>query len=77
MKHYQRLKKENEHLKEALQESSTQLAIRTREKESLQEQLDIAQLGVPEWTESEKKNLNTRIDGYLKEIDKCLALLNA
>ena len=38
--------------------------------------MDVVKLGSGNLNEAEKNALSKRIDVYLKEIDKCLALLN-
>jgi len=70
------LQKENQQLRKEI----VSLQERNAEKQSLlqelQNQLDAAKLGGASLGETEKAALEKRIDGYLKEIDKCLALLN-
>jgi chromosome segregation ATPase len=70
------LQKENQQLKKEL-EKQTAL---TEEKQalvlSLQQQVDVVKMGSGSLNEAEKAALSKRIDGYLKEIDQCLALLN-
>ena len=55
-------------------------AIVTEEKEqslrAIQQQIDVLKLGSGSLNEEEKNALGKRIDIYLKEIEKCLALLN-
>ncbi|QES90365.1 hypothetical protein [Rhizosphaericola mali] len=74
---YKRLQKENTNLKEELHETSTQLALHKKENEKLKQQIDVANIGANNWSETEKSNLNKRIDSYLKEIEKCLEYLNS
>ncbi len=74
---YKRLQKENANLKAELHDASTKLAISLKENENLHQKLDVSNIGVSEWTTQEKQNLQKRIDGYLKEIEKCMELLNA
>jgi len=76
LKQYQLVQKENVQLRKELtrtqethQEKETQL-------NALQQQVDVLKLGMQGWNEAEKAALEKRIDVYLKEIDKCLALLN-
>ncbi len=70
------LQKENQRLKKELEK----LAIQNGEKQemivALQQQADALKLGSGTLNETEKNALGKRIDMYLKEIDKCLALLN-
>jgi len=76
MLRYKRLQKENTNLKAELHDVSTKLAISLKENESLHQKLDVSNIGVASWTPTEKQNLQKRIDGYLKEIEKCMELLN-
>lgn len=70
------VQKENQQLRKELERWQAQ----NEEKESrilaLQNQLDAVKLGALSLNETEKTALGKRIDGYLKEIDKCIALLN-
>ena len=70
------LQKENQRLKKDLEKVGSQNLEKQAIVQSLQEQMDVAKLGTENLTAEEKKALSKRIDGYLKEIDKCLALLN-
>ncbi|WP_447640893.1 MULTISPECIES: hypothetical protein [Chitinophagaceae] len=74
---YKRLQKENANLKAELHDVSTKLAISLKENESLHQKLDVSNIGASSWTSQEKQNLQKRIDGYLKDIEKCMELLNA
>lgn len=77
MVRFKRLQKENSNLKVELHDVSTKLAISRKENESLHQRLDVSNIGVSNWSETEKQNLQKRIDAYLKDIDKCMELLNA
>ena len=70
------LQKENQRLKKDLEKVGSQNLEKQAVVQSLQQKMDLAKLGTENLTEEEKKALSKRIDGYLKEIDKCLALLN-
>lgn len=80
LRQQQLLHKENQRLRREV-DRATQLS---QEKEDLamllQQQMDALKLGggaSSSRSEEDKTTLEKRIDGYLKEIDKCLALLNA
>ena len=76
LKNYQHLQKENVQLKKALEKKSTE-TIEAKEKlQAIAQQIDILKLSKNGFDETEKVVLEKRIDIYLKEIDKCLALLN-
>jgi hypothetical protein len=70
------LKNENQRLQKELEKA---VALNTEKQNLLQlmqQQLDAAKLGSGNLNEAEKNALTKRIDIYLKEIDKCIALLN-
>ncbi|SJZ34500.1 hypothetical protein [Sediminibacterium ginsengisoli] len=70
LKDNQRLKKELEKAQLSGEEKDAAILL-------LQQQTDALKLGAAQRTPEEKAELEKRINGYLKEIDKCLALLNA
>jgi regulator of replication initiation timing len=70
------LQKENLKLKKELDKSSAIHEEKERSLQAVRQQMDVLKLGSGNLTEDEKNALGKRIDGYLKEIDKCLALLN-
>ncbi|MBG9376579.1 hypothetical protein I5907_10060 [Panacibacter sp. DH6] len=63
------LQKENTSLKIALEERDDSIA-------RLRQQVDVSQLNTAGLSDKEKLELRKRIDVYLAEIDKCLALIN-
>lgn len=69
-KEIQRLQKENVRLTEQLQ-SRTQLA------NELHQRVDAKNFSASHLSEKAKKDLEKRINTYLKDIDKCLALLHS
>lgn len=71
------LQKENQKLKKDLERALTENAEKQESLHAIQQQVDALKLGSGgALSETEKNALGKRIDGYLKEIDKCLALLN-
>jgi chromosome segregation ATPase len=76
LKQYRLLQKENAQLKKELLKSQENIHGKTDQLQTLQQQVDVLKLGVNGWSEQEKIELEKRIDVYLKEIDKCIALLN-
>lgn len=69
-KEIKRLQKENNKLKEQLQAKSELV-------DQLQRKMDSMKLNGGLMDESSKKDLEKRINTYLKDIDKCLALLHS
>ncbi len=77
LKKYEQLKKENKLLVIKLQEQQS-LVLTGQEKISLLEQrIDAGKMGLEYLEEEDKTRLKERIDHYLADIEKCLALLNS
>jgi regulator of replication initiation timing len=71
------LQRENQKLKKDLEKAIVENNEREQSLQALQQQVDAVKLGSGNLlNDTEKTVLSKRIDGYLKEIDKCLALLN-
>jgi predicted nuclease with TOPRIM domain len=70
LKEIQRLSRENEHLK-------SQLQLRDLQTSKLNEKVDAFNISSMSMSNEAKLDLERRINSYLKEIDKCLALLNS
>ena len=76
LKQYQLLQKENQQLLKESKSTKAQLESVTTEKNRLLQQVDAMKINGSTMEESSKKDLEKRINLYLKEIDHCLALLN-
>lgn len=74
---HQSLKNENTVLKRKVHELQQALDSKAEALAKLQASAQVAQLGVQQWDEAEKQALEKKINQYLKEIDKCLSLLNS
>jgi hypothetical protein len=76
IKQYQQLQKENLQLKS--QAEKTVIAIKEKNKTigDLQQKIDIKLIQSNQLTKEDKKALEKKMDGYLKEINTCLSLLN-
>ncbi|GAB3425252.1 hypothetical protein GCM10027516_27220 [Niabella aquatica] len=68
--------KENQLLKEALTEARQQARSAGQTAEALQHQLDAKKYSQALMDPGEKKAFEKKINGYIKEIDKCIALLS-
>ncbi len=75
-KRYSALKKENLRLQAEAQKLSDTIAQKEEELQQFRHQTAILQSGIQNWHPEQKKLFAKRIDTYLKEIDKCIALLN-
>ena len=76
LKQYQQIQKENQQLLKETKSTKAQLESVTIEKNRLLQQVDAMKINGSTMEESSKKDLEKRINLYLKEIDHCLALLN-
>lgn len=70
------LQKENARLKKELAKAAEKQQQAQEQLLHLQQQLDAARINTGDQSPDEKKQLSKRIDMYLKEIDKCLAIIN-
>ncbi len=78
LKAYKHIQKENQQLQKEAVALHQQQALGKQKLSQLEQQLAAAQLsGGGIGNDAEKQKLQQKIDAYLKEIDKCIALLHA
>lgn len=70
------LQKENLDLRSALVEAKQQALVASASADQLQIQLDARKYSQATMDTEEKKAFEKKINGYIREIDKCIALLN-
>ena len=75
LKNYTAMQKENAKLKEELSDAQQKATAQLKITDELKQQVSILKLSSGEMDEAEKKEFEKRINGYLKEIDRCIALL--
>lgn len=75
LKQFQVLQKENEKLKLELEQKSTFEKEMLKKTEALQQQVEIARVSAGQPGKDAKAELEKRINAYVKEIDRCIALL--
>lgn len=75
LKQYAALQKENVQLKEELNKSKEEAKAQQHQIDTLKQKLDILKLNAGEMSEVDKKEFEKKINTYLKEIDRCIALL--
>lgn len=75
LKQFAVLQKENTRLKEELNSSKDQASSHQKNIETLKQQIDVLKLSSGEMSGTDKKEFEKKINGYLKEIDRCIALL--
>ncbi|MEI8099037.1 MAG: hypothetical protein WCG74_09385 [Sediminibacterium sp.] len=76
LKQQQVLQKENQKLKKDLEKILSEKDQKEVQLQGLAEQIQTVKLGTANWSSTEKALMEKRIDGYLKDIEKCLLLLN-
>ena len=76
LKDYSALQKENLRLKEELDKNRTQSFNNQQTIGDLRQQVEILKVTSGEWDEKDKKEFEKRINTYIKEIDRCIALLS-
>jgi hypothetical protein len=75
LKQHQNLHKENERLKEELKKMQDRGDILSRDAEKFRQQAEVSKLTGRGLEEGDKKMLEKRLNQYVREIDKCIALL--
>jgi chromosome segregation ATPase len=69
------LQRENVQLKEELNKSKEEARVQQQHIDTLKQKVDILKLNAGEMSEADKKEFEKKINTYLKEIDRCIALL--
>ena len=76
LKEYAALQKENLRLKEELDKNRTQSFAHQQNIVDLKQQVDVLKITSGDWDPNDKKEFEKRINSYIKEIDRCIALLS-
>jgi hypothetical protein len=76
LKDHSALQKENLRLKEELDKNRTQSFTNQQTIEELKQQVDVLKITSGDWDHNDKKEFEKRINSYIKEIDRCIALLS-
>ena len=75
LKQHAAVMKENRKLREELESVRQKIMVQQKSADELKQQVIILKLSAGEMSEQDKKEFEKRINGYLKEIDRCIALL--
>ena len=70
------LQKENGDLKKELEASKKETATHHSNIDELKQQVSILKMNTVEMNENDKKEFEKRLNLYIKEIDRCIALLS-
>ncbi|HVT83893.1 MAG TPA: hypothetical protein VHD35_01755 [Chitinophagaceae bacterium] len=76
LKNHVALQKENIQLRQEIEKLKKHAAQQQKSIEDLKQQSDILKLSTHKMSTADKKELEKRINSYLKEIDRCIALLS-
>lgn len=76
LKQYAAVQKENSKLKEELEIAKQKSSAQQKNIDELKEQAGILKINAGEMNEADKKDFEKRITNYVKEIDRCIAMLS-
>lgn len=75
LKQHTALQKEYALVKDELQETQLSLSAYQKSSDELKQQVGILKAASGEMNEADKKEFEKRLNNYIKEIDRCIALL--
>jgi regulator of replication initiation timing len=75
LKQHTALQKENSKLKEELETTQQKILTQQKSADELKQQVSILKVSAGDMSEADKKEFEKRINGYLKEIDRCITML--
>ena len=76
LKQQSALQNENQHLKKELAKSTKHSLIYQQHIDDLKQQVEVLKITSGNWEEKDKKDFEKRINTYIKEIDRCIAMLS-
>ncbi|GAC1447870.1 MAG: hypothetical protein NVSMB7_08910 [Chitinophagaceae bacterium] len=76
LKQYRVSQKENEKLKKELADIKGMQAEKARQMEELEQKVAILKTATNNMNDSDKKELEMRLNQYIREIDKCITMLS-
>ena len=77
LKQHEILQKENDKLKGELIPSKQREALLLEQIGRLEQQVMVLKTGTGHMSEIDKKELDKKLNGYLREIDRCISMLSA
>lgn len=75
LKQHTALQKENDKLKEEVESLKQKIVTQQQNTDELKQLVSVLKLNAGEMNESDKKEFERRINMYVKEIDRCIAML--
>ena len=76
LRQHNRLERENEKLREEIEEWKAKEAAALARADELQQQISILKLAAGQMNEKDKKTFERKLNTYIKEIDKAIAYLS-
>jgi peptidoglycan hydrolase CwlO-like protein len=70
------LQKENDLLKQEISSFKNETAVHKSNMDELKQQVSILKMNTAEMNEPDKKEFEKRLNHYIREIDRCIALLS-
>ena len=70
------MQQESDRLRRTLTETEEKLRQAQEQRNLLRLQLDVLKMNAGELNTADKKEIEKKLNGYLKEIDRCIALLS-
>ncbi len=76
LKQYTQLQKENKQLKENAKLAEEKIAAQEQKLDDMKQQVSLLKLNTRGMKETDKKEFEKTLSGYIREIDRCIALLH-
>jgi phage host-nuclease inhibitor protein Gam len=76
LKQHSSLQNENQRLKTDLEKAAKKILAYQQNTDDLKQQVEVLKITSGNWDETDKKEFEKRINSYIKEIDRCIALLS-
>ena len=76
LKEYASLQKENLHLRNELDQTKQNSLQNMQMTDQLKQQVEVLKISSGTWDARDKKEFEKRINQYIKDIDRCIALLD-
>lgn len=76
LKQHFSLQNENQRLKTDLEKATKKVLVYQQNIDDLKQQVEVLKITSGNWDETDKKEFEKRINNYIKEIDRCIALLS-
>lgn len=76
LRQHNALQKENSQLKEDLDNTKKQIAVHQESMDNIKQQVDVLKYTNGDMSEVDKKEFEKKISSYIKEIDRCIAMLS-